>query len=228
MKRILSVLLVVLMLSLALVACDQAQTPDPDGTTTIEQDPNAPANQPKPAEENDAGKTDKPEQTNQTAENETAPEKEGAEPEKPANPSESPAPQDETAPANDAPESDAARAIAKTAESLLGTAYRLGGVGPDEFDNSGFVYYCCKQNGVSVPRLASGMATAGTEVKAENLKPGDILVFSNEIGGSADFVGIYAGDGKFISCNNPDQPTGYQNLHASYWQERFLSGRRVA
>ena len=67
------------------------------------------------------------------------------------------------------------------------------------------------------------MATVGA-----SLKKGDVVVFTNEIGGSADFVGIYVGGGKFISCNNPEQPTAYQNFNAGYWQERFVSARRVA
>ena len=220
MKRILSVLLVVLMISLTLVACDRQKAVDPNGTTTIEQDPNAPANQPKEPEQQ------APEQpANSPAAPEEKPEETPAEPEKlsePEKPASAPTPDTATE------ASEKAAAIASTAESLIGTAYRLGGVGPEEFDNSGFVYYCCKQNGVDVPRLASGMATAGKEIKAEDVKKGDIVVFTNEIGGSADFVGIYVGSGKFISCNNPEQPTAYQNFNAGYWQERFVSARRVA
>ncbi len=120
-----------------------------------------------------------------------------------------------------------AAAVVSTAEGLIGTAFEYGGVGPEKFDNSGFVFYCFKKNGIEIPRLASGMATAGTEVKREDLKPGDVVVFSNEIGGPAEFVGLYVGEGKFIACNNPEVPTKLQSIN-SYWEPRFLSGRRFA
>lgn len=117
-------------------------------------------------------------------------------------------------------------AIAALANSLVGTTFKLGGVGPTEFDNPGFVYYCYKQNGITVPRKASAMAQDGTAVDRASLQAGDIVVFSNEIGGTADFVGIYVGSGKFVSCNNPNQPTGVQSLDTGYWAQRFLSGQR--
>ncbi len=110
--------------------------------------------------------------------------------------------------------------------SLVGTSFKLGGVGPAEFDNPGFVYYCYRQNGITVPRKASAMAAGGREVVRDALQAGDIVVFSNEIGGTADFVGIYIGSGHFVSCNNPSQPTGAQSLSSGYWSERFLTARR--
>lgn len=119
-------------------------------------------------------------------------------------------------------------AIAALAKEKIGTEFVLGGTGPDTFDNSGFVYYCCKANGVQIPRLAADIANAGTTVTREEMVPGDIAVFRNEIDGPPAFVGIYVGDGKFIACNNPERPTCLQNMDVSYWQERFVSGRRVA
>ena len=99
----------------------------------------------------------------------------------------------------------------------MGTSFKLGGVGPAEFDNPGFVYYCYRQ---------TAMAAGGREVVRDALQAGDIVVFSNEIGGTADFVGIYIGSGQFVSCNNPSQPTGAQSLSSGYWSERFLTARR--
>ncbi|MBP5618629.1 MAG: C40 family peptidase, partial [Clostridia bacterium] len=61
----------------------------------------------------------------------------------------------------------------------------------------------------------------------DELKRGDVLIFSNEVGGEASFVGIYAGEGSFIACNNENSPTKKQSFTASYWQERFLTARRV-
>ena len=70
------------------------------------------------------------------------------------------------------------------------------------------------------------MATFGEEVKRQDIKPGDVLVFANEIGGGPEFEGIYCGDNKFIACCNEDSPTDYQPF-GNYWEQRFISGRRI-
>ncbi len=114
----------------------------------------------------------------------------------------------------------------KKAETLIGTKFRLGGVGPSEFDNSGFIYYIFKEVGVEAPRLATGMATFGKEVKRADIKPGDVLVFANDIGGAPAFEGIFCGDNKFIACCNEDSPTDYQAF-GNYWEQRFISARRI-
>ncbi len=143
-------------------------------------------------------------------------------------PSESTAETESSGNAGNAAVGEKAQAVAELAKSLIGTEFMMGGSGPDKFDNSGFVYYCFKQNGISVPRLTKDIAAAGTELTRDQVQPGDIVVFSHEPGGSAGFVGIYAGDGKFISCNNEKSPTKEQNFDSGYWSQRFVCGRRVA
>ncbi len=112
------------------------------------------------------------------------------------------------------------------AEKLIGTKFRLGGIGPDEFDNSGFIYYIFKESGVEVPRLARDMPAFGKTVSRSDIQPGDILVFANEIGGGAEFEAIYAGDGQFIACFNPDKPTQQAPI-GNYWEARFITARRA-
>lgn len=128
----------------------------------------------------------------------------------------------------DAEASETGKAIAQLAVSLIGTAFEFGANGPDAFDNPSFVVYCYKQNGFSVPRKAASMATWGEDVPPDALQAGDILVFANELGGEPAFCGIYIGDEKFVSCNNPDSPTKIQKLDNSYWGPRFVAARRPA
>ncbi len=116
--------------------------------------------------------------------------------------------------------------IATLAATLVGTPYEAGKSGPDSFDNPGFVVYCYRQNGFTVPRRATEMLEYGKEVNPDEIEPGDIMIFCNEIGGEAGFVGIYIGDNRFISCNNPESPTKVQQLNVSYWSQRFLAARR--
>ena len=132
-------------------------------------------------------------------------------------------------PTNPAPAdpSDKGAAIAATANGLIGKTYEFGAVGPETFDNSGLVYYCCKQNGVTIPRKTSEFITVGTEVGPDKLQPGDIVLFALEEGSKTpDFAGIYIGSGSFISCNNETVPTGTHSL-SGFWGDHFLTGRRV-
>ena len=117
-------------------------------------------------------------------------------------------------------------AIAALAKQLIGTEFEMGATGPSKFDNSGFVYYCCVQNGVIVPRLAGPMVSAGSKVDMSDLAPGDILVFSAEPGGEASFVAIYVGDLNFVAAYKPGKPTNIQPIN-DYWLQRFIAARRV-
>ena len=131
-------------------------------------------------------------------------------------------------PSGDPQPGTTAEGIVALANKLIGKKYKSGGVGPDTFDNSGFVYYVCRQNGVAMPRMISEMLHYGTEIKSESdMQPGDVAIFCNEIDGPAAFVGIYVGGGKFIACNNEDTPTKLQTMDIPYWQARFICGRRV-
>lgn len=118
-------------------------------------------------------------------------------------------------------------AMAALAASLVGREFQMGGTGPDTFDNSGFVYYICRENGIQAPRRTSELAVFGQAVDWEHLRPGDICVMANEAGGEAGFVGIYAGDLSFLACNKPGDTVRLQSLDNSYWRDRFLCGRRV-
>ena len=130
--------------------------------------------------------------------------------------------------ATDGETSEIGNRIAETAVSLVGTPYKSGASGPDAFDNPGFVSYCYKQAGHTLPRRASAMATFGAEAPLTALRPGDLLLFCNEIGGEIQFVGIYIGDNQFVACNNPETPTKAQKLDKNYWLPRLVAARRVA
>ncbi len=116
--------------------------------------------------------------------------------------------------------------IAALAKTLVGTAFKWGAAGPDEFDNSGLVYYCYKQNGVDLPRLTSNMYAAGTAVERADLQPGDVVFFSVDTDGEAQFAGIYVGDNQFVSSNNEDKPTCIYSMSLSYFDSRYVGARR--
>lgn len=116
--------------------------------------------------------------------------------------------------------------VAALAREQIGTAYVHGGTSPEGFDTSGLVYFCFKENGITLPRTIDGQVARGQEIRREDLLPGDVVFFWNENEGEAEYVGIYVGDGKFVAARNPEKPTGEMDLNGSYFSPRFVTARR--
>jgi len=116
--------------------------------------------------------------------------------------------------------------IADFAVAQIGKPYELGGVGPDTFDSTGFIYYCFQENGISAPRQLSGQSTYGVEVSKENLEPGDVVFFWTENPGEVEYVAIYIGGGKIVAARNEKYPVSEMAFNSEYFTERFLFGRR--
>lgn len=115
--------------------------------------------------------------------------------------------------------------IVKTAEALIGIDFAEGGASPSEgFDNSGFIYYVLRENGyIGCPRQISSQINWGENAGYEELKPGDIAYFSEEIGGAASFGGVYAGGGVIIYSPYPGEKVKKADITKKYWQERFVT-----
>ncbi|MBB5639306.1 cell wall-associated NlpC family hydrolase [Pedobacter cryoconitis] len=65
------------------------------------------------------------------------------------------------------------------AKTLIGIPYRYASSNPAiGFDCSGFVSYVFHNFGVNVPRSSTEFNQAGTPVKLENAKVGDVLIFT--------------------------------------------------
>lgn len=109
-----------------------------------------------------------------------------------------------------------AKAVVAEAKKYLGTPYAWGGASPGGFDCSGFVQYCYKKVGVSLPRTTYDQINCGIPVKQNNLKVGD-LVFPH-----TGHVGIYVGKGKMIHSPQSNDVVRISNI------TRFYAGRRVA
>lgn len=116
--------------------------------------------------------------------------------------------------------------IAALAAAQLGKSYGYGEEGPDLFDTSGLVYYCFTQNGIAIPRTVKEQATFGTEVSKENIQPGDVVFFWTDTPGTAQYVGIYIGDGKFVAARSTKKTVAELDFEGPYFSERFVSARR--
>ncbi|MGV6862160.1 MAG: C40 family peptidase [Putridiphycobacter sp.] len=68
--------------------------------------------------------------------------------------------------------------IVDYAKSFMNTPYVWGGTSPKGFDCSGFLYYVYKKFNLKVSRSSAGYANLGKEIKKEEVKPADIMVFT--------------------------------------------------
>ncbi len=125
-------------------------------------------------------------------------------------------------------ETTTADSVVALAQSLIGAAYEWGAAGPDTFDNSGFVYYCFKENGITLPRKTSEMFASGTPVEQEDLLPGDLVFFTYNDDRSASYVGIYIGGGQFIAENNEDRPVSIHDMTLDYYTKIYVGARRYS
>ena len=109
----------------------------------------------------------------------------------------------------------------------MGTPFLDGGTDTDGFDSSGFVYYVMRESGyISCPRDIVEQSKMGVMREFDEKKEGDILFFSNEIGGEANFAGFYTGDGKMIGSLITSAFEGVVevNIDNDYYREHFVAG----
>lgn len=115
--------------------------------------------------------------------------------------------------------------IVNTANSLTGVRYVYGGITPSGFDCSGFTSYVFNKSGISLPRTSIAQFGVGTSVSKANLQLGD-LVFFNNLGKGVTHVGIYTGNGNFISAESEGITTSKVN-DPYYWGKYYVGARRI-
>lgn len=110
--------------------------------------------------------------------------------------------------------------IVSYAEKFIGTPYVWGGESVRGFDCSGFVQYVFRHFGVSLPRTSQEQAQVGSVINKSDLQPGDLVYFNTE-GTPFSHVGVYVGNGQFISATTS---RGVQIKSLSdpyYWGPRY-------
>ena len=117
--------------------------------------------------------------------------------------------------------------IAQIAKAQVGKEYKYGGQGPNAFDASGFIQYCCSVANVDAPRLVPGQAEYGNPVSRENIAPGDVVVFwTDGYPDEAAYCGIYVGDDTFVYCSSSKGGVVEAALNTSYFEEHIFAVRR--
>ncbi|MDP9848224.1 C40 family peptidase [Streptosporangium lutulentum] len=98
--------------------------------------------------------------------------------------------------------------------------YVWGAEGPNSFDCSGLVMWAYQKVGISLPHYTGNQWTAGTHISKDELRPGDLVFFYNDL----HHVGIYIGAGMMVHA-----PQTGDVIHVSTIENRpFAGGVRIA
>lgn len=212
-----SVLLTVLLSAALLAACGPADEPSEDQNSSTAQTPVSSADSSTADQSSDAVSVE-----SQVSEPDTSQPDAEQTPESGDSSSDTTSDTPQTSPSGDA------GGIVSTAKSALGTPFLHGGSSPETgFDNSGFLYYVARKNGVDFPRKIADQAQIGSSVSYEELKSGDIAFFSGETEGVVSIGGIIVDDNTMILCTKPGEDVREKKL-SSYWKEHFVKGVRLS
>ena len=118
--------------------------------------------------------------------------------------------------------------LVQTALQYKGYAYHWGGMSPSTgFDCSGFANYVCKQNGISLHRVAQDIYSYdGTAVSKDQLQPGDLLFFGYGPY-SVTHMGIYVGNGQMIHASTSTTGVIYSDINSNYYTRMYVGAKRV-
>ncbi len=94
------------------------------------------------------------------------------------------------------------------AEAQLGKPYVWGATGPDSYDCSGLTQAAWLAAGVEIPRVTWDQVNYGTSVTRDQLAPGDLVFFYDDI----SHVGLYIGDGQMIHAPKPGDVVKYESI----------------
>lgn len=92
-------------------------------------------------------------------------------------------------------------------------------------DCSAFTQLVFKRNGMHIPWGSKAQTRFGTRVPSKSrLAIGDLVMFSVGTPGRINHVGIYVGNGRFIS-NTSSAGVTISSLNSGYWGKRYITGR---
>lgn len=137
------------------------------------------------------------------------------------------------------PPNEKGSAIVQAALTKVGCKYVWGAKGPNQFDCSGFVYWCLKEAGVSCANsmctTAAGQAqycyNRGWVISQSDLQPGDLVFWQNATCTKGDrwneihHAGIYIGEGKVIEASSSKGCVVIRNIWSSASYPLVLCGR---
>jgi len=114
------------------------------------------------------------------------------------------------------------------AQKHLGKPYKYGGVGPKNFDCSGFVYTVYKHLGILIPRTSLNQSKVrGVKLTKSNLKVGDLVFFDTSLHGQVNHSGIYLGNAKFIHASSGKAYSVTISEMNGWYRDKFRWGKHI-
>jgi cell wall-associated NlpC family hydrolase len=126
--------------------------------------------------------------------------------------------------------SKAIATVLNTARSYLGVPYQWGGMNRQGMDCSGLVVAAYLSLPLNLPRTSRALATAGTFLEMESIRPGDLVFFSSRMDGNINHVGLVTEvKGSEITFIHATVSRGVREdrLDIGYWSDRFMRSVRV-
>ncbi|MFD4030739.1 NlpC/P60 family protein [Streptomyces sp. NPDC058637] len=109
---------------------------------------------------------------------------------------------------NEAPASAHGAAALQAADTRVGKPYDWSATGPDAFDCSGLTQWAYAQANVQITRTTHTQINEGTRIARGQLKPGDLVFFSN-----TTHVGLYAGNNTVLHAPYPGAFVRYESMN---------------
>lgn len=107
-----------------------------------------------------------------------------------------------------------------------GTHYQWGGTTHRGVDCSALMQHLFSEAAhLNLPRTTSEQIHRGVQVAQYRLKAGDLVFF--QTGPNRKHVGVYIGNSQFIHASS-SQGVTVSTLTDDYWQEHYITARRVA
>jgi hypothetical protein len=114
--------------------------------------------------------------------------------------------------------------IVAEAKKYIGSPYADGGIGPDSFDCSGFIYFIARESvNVQLPRTAKALYGFVKVIPDSKLEPGDLVFFKTTESGNISHVGLYIGKKQFIhaASDGPNNGVIASSLNEAYWKAHY-------
>ncbi|MFF4335946.1 C40 family peptidase [[Kitasatospora] papulosa] len=108
---------------------------------------------------------------------------------------------------DEAPASALGAAALQAASTRVGMPYVRTATGPGSFDCSGLTQWAYAQAGADITRTTFTQINQGTRIARSQLKPGDLVFFSN-----TSHVGLYAGNNTVLHAPYPGAYVRYESM----------------
>lgn len=136
-------------------------------------------------------------------------------------PAPEPAPQPEPDPTPPPASTTGAQRAISFARAQLGEDYQWGATGPNQWDCSGLTMRAWESGGKWIGRTSRQQYANATPIERGQLRPGDLLFWTNGGPSSIYHVAMYTGDGMIIHAPNSSRPVVEESMY--YWPPQLYA-----